>query len=201
MKKPLLIAIVAVAALSMAAGAWLAQDRSESPTTLSATVLPEPRPLPEFRLSDATGAQFGPSQLRGGWTLMFFGFTNCPDICPNTMGLMKRVKAELGPSRPFRFVFVSVDPQRDTPDKLGAYVQYFDADFVGVTGSSVELEKLSKALYVPYSVSPAADGGQYNVDHAAALVLINPDAATVAYFSPPHRFAEIVTDLRSLVRS
>jgi protein SCO1/2 len=198
-KNSVVIVIALVAALSLAAGAWLARRPATAPVVSSATVLPTPRPLPDFRLTDADGSEFGKSRLLGGWTLMFFGFTNCPDICPNTMGLLKLVKSQV--SHPLRVVFVSVDPQRDTPEKLSAYVKYFDADFIGVTGAEDELRKLASALYIPYSLTPPQAGGDYTVDHAGAVVLIDPQGAALAYFSPPHRPDDIVADLRSLTRS
>lgn len=166
----------------------------------AATVLDEPRPLPEVELVDANGEAFGRDGLTGGWHLLFFGFTNCPDVCPNTLGLLAGVEKQIEEqgARPPRVVFVSVDPRRDDPAKLRAYLDHFGGDFVGVTGPRAEIERLTQALYVPFSYVGDLESGDYTVDHSGALVLIDPRGRAVAYFTPPHDPAVLAADLRGL---
>jgi protein SCO1/2 len=198
-----LIVLVAVAAFALALGfglnAWRHTTSAPAMQARVATVLPAPRPLPEFALLDQDGRPFTRASLQGGWSLLFFGFTNCPDICPNTLGLLQAVKSRLGPGAP-RVVFVSVDPARDTPPVMKAYVAYFDPDFIGASGPEAELKKLADALYLPYALVPTGDGTQYQVEHSGGLVLVNAQAQAVAYFSPPLQVAPIVEDLRAIVK-
>jgi protein SCO1 len=168
-----------------------------------------PRPPPCCRshghYRPSPSSTFGPAQLQGHWSLLFFGFTRCPDICPNTLGLLQAVSAALRQedhpaADGLQVVFVSVDPRHDTPAALKSYVEYFDPAFLGVTGPEPELQKLTGGLYMPYTYVPVGQAGDYTVEHSGALVLLNPQAQAVAYFSPPLRAASIVDDLRRLLR-
>jgi protein SCO1 len=203
--------VVGLAAASLVLGvllwSWQQSRLAESrlPSPQAATVLPQPRALPAFALIDHRGQPFGPAQLQGHWSLLFFGFTRCPDICPNTLGLLQAVSAALRQedhpaADGLQVVFVSVDPRHDTPAALKSYVEYFDPAFLGVTGPEPELQKLTGGLYMPYTYVPVGQAGDYTVEHSGALVLLNPQAQAVAYFSPPLRAASIVDDLRRLLR-
>ena len=134
------IAVIAVAALWL--GVWLSlQDRGQPiPENMEATVLSEPRELKPFALKNHHNQDFGLAQLEGQWSFLFFGFTNCPDVCPATLHTMKSVWDKLptqpgDPAHP-RLIFVSVDPDRDDLPTLQEYVTYFHPDFVGVTGKA-----------------------------------------------------------------
>jgi protein SCO1/2 len=209
MNKVLLVIGFAAASLILGMLLWSWQQSrlasSRLPDAQAATVLPQPRSLPAFALADHQGRAFGPEQLRGHWSLLFFGFTRCPDICPNTLGLLQAVSAALRQedhpaADGLQVVFVSVDPRHDTPAALKSYVEYFDPAFIGVTGPEPELQKLTGGLYMPYTYVPVGQGSDYTVEHSGALVLLNPQAQVVAYFSPPLRAASIVDDLRRLLR-
>lgn len=202
--------VLGVAALSLVLGIslwmWQQSRLANAPQTpaQAATVLPQPRPVPDFSLTDHNGAAFGNAQLKNHWSLLFFGFTRCPDICPNTLGLLQAVNAALkteAPSSGFQVVFVSVDPKFDTTPVLKSYAEYFDPSFVAVSGPEQQLRQLTDSLYVPYSYVPTGNAGDYTVEHSGALVLLNPDGQAVAYFSPPHQVRPIVDDLRHLTRS
>lgn len=205
MRAPLIIVVAVAALLSLLLGVWFWQARQPSaPVTAAvATVLPAPRALPAFQFVDHQGQPFGPANLQGSWNLLFFGFTHCPDVCPNTLSLLQGVtqtlKQEASDAK-FRVVFISVDPQRDTPAVLKDYVEYFDPTFIAATGNDTELQKLTGALYMPY-VRVSGKGDQYLMEHSGALVLLNPQGQAVAYFSPPLQLRPIVDDLRSLLRS
>jgi protein SCO1/2 len=203
------ILILSLAALAFLSGVALWSWRGPGVTAPApaqhgaATLLPGPRAIPDFHLTDHREQGFGPAQLRGQWSLLFFGFTRCPDICPNTLGLLHAVNAELkraGGTDALRVVFISVDPAHDSPAALKNYVEYFDPAFIAVTGAEPELRKLTDALYVPFTYVPAGKDGDYTVEHSGALVLLNPRGQAVAYFSPPLQAGPIARDLRALLK-
>lgn len=161
-----------------------------------ATVFAEPRLLPEFELLDHTGAAFTRESLAGQWSLVFFGFTHCPDICPLTLqklALARRQIAGDGGVVP-EIVFVSVDPARDTSDAVAAYVSAFGEGIRGAVGDIDALNVLTTALGIFHDRPRNADGG-YSVEHSAAVVLIDDRARYHALFSAPHDVQSIVTDL------
>lgn len=161
-----------------------------------ATVLPEPMPLPDFSLLDQTAATFDRNAFRGHWSVVFFGFTHCPDICPATLQqlALARNAVRTGNTGEFpQIVFVSVDPDRDTVDVLASYVGHFGDDVTGVSGDIVELRKLTSAIGIYFEKTSA--GENYNVDHSAVVLVINPDAEFHALFSAPHAVDHFTHDL------
>jgi protein SCO1/2 len=151
---------------------------------------------------DASGQAFGPERLRGHWSLLFFGFLNCPDICPTTLATLAAAKAALASlpagERP-AILFVSVDPGRDTPELIGRYVAHFDPSFSGATGSREAIDALAAALGVAVMIGPPADDGSYAVDHSAAIFLVDPGARIAALFGTPHDADAIARDYRRIV--
>lgn len=203
MKRKYALAVVLAAALAGATTAWISLRRPGTPPVLEqATLFDAARPLPEFTLSDHTGRDFRRESLRGQWTLMFFGFTHCPDVCPTTLATLAEVRRQLT-DLPIGelpvVVLVSVDPARDTPEALGRYVAHFDPQFLGVTGRPVALEVLTHNLGVAVAIGPVSEDGNYTVDHTAAIFLIDPSAAFTAVFGSPHAADLIVRDYRSIV--
>jgi len=172
---------------------WL--PRPSAPVE-AATVFPEGLPVPDFALTDERGTPFTLEDLRGRYTWLFFGFTNCPDVCPLTLKILADARADvvarnaaLDPA----VVFVSVDPQRDTPERIGAYLDGFDSEFRGITGADAALEPLLTKLGV--TVEKHAHGGEnYNVVHNPHVYLIGPDATWIAVSSTPHVAATLATD-------
>jgi protein SCO1/2 len=162
-------------------------------TLVDATRLPEPMALPGFQLVDHTGAPVTRDRFNGDWQLVFFGFTNCPDVCPATLTQLaiakQRVEAD-GAAFP-EIVLVSVDPVRDTPDKLARYVSGFGD---GVTGISA----LTGPLGIYFARSGDLDGN-YSVDHSSVVLLINPSAEWQAVFSAPHTVDNFVHDVKILI--
>lgn len=197
---PKLVLGIALAALALGAGLfyWQEQSGATSGDLQVATVLDAPRPLPEFSLIDQDERPFVRADMQGRWHLLFFGFTHCPDICPNTLGQLAAVQRQLADER-LRIVFVSVDPGRDTPTKLRGYVRYFNPEFVGVTGTTQAIDGLTSALHVPYLLREPDAQGHYQVEHSAALVLTTPDSKVAAYLSPPFTTEQLVQDLRVLL--
>ena len=159
------------------------------PTDSVATVLPESRPLPEVTLTSHNGEQWTNKDLEGRWQFLFFGFTNCPDVCPTTLatlaGAMNRLQdVEIEPMP--EVVFVSVDPQRDTPKLMKRYVGHFSDDFLGVTGDRGEIDRLTQSLGISYKLYQPDSNGDYGVDHSAAILLIDPRGELRALWQSPH---------------
>lgn len=173
------------------AGCGLAPDPAQpTATPLPGTVLNPPRELADFTLIDHTGAPFGLDDLRGRVTLVFFGFTHCPDICPTTLAEFKQVKTQLGRSAgEVAFVFVSVDGARDTPERLAAYVSAFDPDFIGLTGDEAALRPVTAEFGVYYQAhAPASGSENYLVDHTASVFALDREgrlAIVFPYGTPP----------------
>lgn len=162
-----------------------------------ATVLPAPQPLPEFRLIDPEGIEKSKAMFEGGWHLLFFGFTHCPDVCPTTLATLNAAVGELDEGSPGSapgIVLVSVDPERDTPKKLGEYIAYFGPANQGLTGSEDAIRGLTEPLGIYFRKVDIEDG-DYTVDHSAAVLLINPEGEFHALFSGPHRVEDFVHDL------
>ena len=183
--------------------AHLARNRNAPLLPLEhATLYSEPPALPAFALVDTAGARFGPERLRGQWTFLFFGFVNCPDVCPTTLAMLadlrRRIAKESTRDVP-QVVLVSVDPGRDTPPLLGQYVAHFDPSFTGVTGSAAAIENLTRALGVAVIIGAPAADGSYSVDHTAAIFLVDPEGRVAALFNTPHEAATIARDYHRIV--
>lgn len=199
--------IILIAALAAGLGLWLGM-RAFAPPPVPAVTLqggmlfPHPRAVPDFTLQLADGATLSRVDLSGRWSIVFFGYTHCPDVCPTTLASFAQAWKKLEPPlrERLRFVFVSVDPQRDTPELLARYVTYFNKDFIGATGSDQVLQGLTRALGLVYAVGKAADGN-YTVDHSATVVIIDPHGREVGLLRPPFEVAGLVADLQALARS
>ena len=198
----LLIALFAGTAI--AAGLALALLHLGDPASpRAATVLPATQAVPAFELIDQDGAAVDESLFRGRWDLVFFGFTNCPDICPLTLQTLADARRRLqqeGQDPLPRIVFVSVDPERDSPEVVRSYVRHFGADTIGITGDTGEIEKLTSGLGIYFAKSPA-EGDSYSVDHSAVVLVVDPDGMLRAVFSMPRVADAFVTDLPLLMAS
>jgi protein SCO1 len=202
----ILIAIVAIvaAAVGVLLSRGLMTDAPLPQEAMTAgTLIQPPRPLPSIALIDQDEQAFDSSRFTHRWTLLFFGFTNCPDVCPATLTVLAQIEKQLQDlpegSRP-QVALISVDPQRDTPSQLKSYVKFFSPSFVGVTGSPENLEAFTRAMGVPVAIQQLGNGA-YTVDHSAAIFLIDPEGAMHALFSTPHDPAKIAQDYRRIVAS
>lgn len=200
----LLFAVVSIIALL--AGYWVAEawlDRTPDLTGLHGTRFSEPRTLQAFELVDHTGKPFTNEDLAGHWTFVFFGYTHCPDVCPTTLSVLNSVAHRLkAAGREAHFVFVSIDPERDSPERLAQYVAYFNGDFVGVTGSEQALADLTRQLGVVYMrVDSETSPDDYLVEHTASVLLFDPDGRLHAIFSAPLDAAEIDADFAMLTQA
>lgn len=166
------------------------------------TYLTPSRELPDFSLIDQRGQTFGAANLRGHWSLLFFGYTNCPDFCPTTLttlaAMQKRLRAAKSTVLP-QVVFVSVDAKRDTPAQMAQYVPYFDPKFIGLTGADQpSIEAVARKLGVGVVIQPTSDGN-YTVDHTAAIFVLNPDGRITAILTGPFSVAALQSDFQRVV--
>ena len=167
-------------------------------------VLPVPLELPEFHLVDQRGEAFGPDRLAGRWSLLFFGYSYCPDVCPMTLQTLAQVRRHMDAESQTQLVFVSVDPERDTPQRLAEYVAYFDPALLGVTGEPDQIAALSDAAGAFHRKAERDDGGDYLVDHTTSLFLVGPEVRVQAVLHEPEdpvAFVDLLKRLRSVERS
>jgi len=190
-----MLRVLVVALVVLVAAMFLLPRPGNSPLA-SATLLPEPLALPPVQLVDTAGNPADLDTFRGRFTLLFFGFTNCPDVCPLTLKVLADARAQLAgrfPNAVPQIVFVSVDPSRDTPAKIAAYLRNFDADFVGLSAEDARLAPLLKTLGV--TVQKHQHGGEnYTVVHNSTVYVIGPEAQLIAISSGPHEAATIAAD-------
>ncbi|BFT32001.1 SCO family protein [Alteromonas sp. D210916BOD_24] len=148
---------------------------------------PEPRALAPFELTDHQSNPFTRSSLMGQWSLVFVGYTFCPDICPTTMAELNAIYPQLqqiDSDMPIRVVFVSVDPKRDSISRLSEYVSYFNKEFIAITGEHKSLFPFVRNLGMMYAIAESTDNPNYLVDHSASVVLIDPEARVIGRFKP-----------------
>ncbi|MDH5786341.1 MAG: SCO family protein, partial [Chromatiales bacterium] len=171
------------------------------PAELASLLLPEAIVLQPFSLTDHNGNPLGLEQLKGQWTLLFFGYTHCPDVCPTTLGMLKgvamRLAAEPQPEKT-RFLFVSVDPKRDTTAHLADYIDYFHKDFIAASGERSEIDNFTRQLGAIYLFDGDTEGDEYHVNHSASVALIDPQGVWVARINPPHTVNQLHTDYLQL---
>jgi len=195
-----LVAIVAIGAGILSAR-WVLQRQAGAQMGIAtATVLSPPRPLPTLALVDQNSQPFDVARLRGRWSFVFFGFTSCPDVCPVTMTALAATSKQLATLpeqlRP-QVVMISIDPERDTPERLADYVKAFDPSFVGATGTKAEIDEFALRMGVAAAKRPI-EGGSYSVDHTTSVFLVDPDGALRALFSAPHVPQQIADDYRRI---
>ncbi|HEY7776402.1 MAG TPA: SCO family protein, partial [Kineobactrum sp.] len=164
-----------------------------------AFLLQTPRDMGDFRLTDHHGEVFDPARLEGQWTLIFFGFTYCPDICPTTMAFLNNFIQQLEGTEAAdtQVVMVSVDPARDSVEQLAGYVPFFNPEFIGVTGEFLDIHRFATALNTPFRKVPG-QGTDYLIDHSANVVLVNPRGDYHAFFKPPLDLAKMKVTYRSI---
>ncbi len=170
---------------------------------LGAVMRDQPEQVAAFSLLDQDGHAYTHQQLRGKWSLLFFGYTFCPDVCPVTMSKLGKLNEALRADTDFadrlQYLMVTVDPERDTPERLKQYVTYFDPGFMGLTGDLQGLYDFAIGLNAIFARVPVDEEGNYLMDHSANIVLINPQGEYVGFFKSPHVTANIAQALKSIV--
>ena len=192
------ISVVAVALAAAVAGAYIARTLSQPAIASleSGTLLPQPKVLADFDLVDTQGAAASPASLRTHPTLVFFGFTHCPDVCPTTLAMLASVQKQLAMPG-LKVALISVDPERDTPQQLGKYISSFGGDLIGLTGTPPEIVKASKSFGVA-AERVDLPGGDYTMDHSATIFALDSDARIVAVFTPPFNASTLSRDVARL---
>ena len=202
-KRNLIFAIGITAALI--SGVWFGQiffNQQEPASAPIRAIVPEtPRKLAIPALQQGNGSSFDMASLQGKWSLLFFGYTNCPDICPTTLNTVAQAKKKLKQAdKQFpQVVFISVDPERDNVKVLGDYVSYFDKDFIGATGEEKRLRAITVQMNSMFMVQPSENENEYQVGHSLNLILINPDVELVAVLRPPHSVETILEALKEVI--
>jgi protein SCO1 len=197
-------ALLVAAAILGAGGAFLWRQLSAPHIELATgTYFSPQRALPNFSLIDQHGEPFGRRNLDGQWSLMFFGYTNCPDFCPTTLATLavmeKNMRSARAAARP-RVVFMSVDAKRDTPQQLAKYVPLFDSEFIGVTAPDQKtIERVARELGVAVVITPTADGSSYTVDHSGAIFVIDPEGRIAAILTGPFTADALQADFQRIL--
>ena len=162
----------------------------QPPQLKQGTLLPSAKAIADFQLTDQHGKPFTRNNLVGKWSFAFFGYTHCPDVCPTSLSMLAQVMKKLEKDSTLdtlpQVIFVSVDPERDTPELLAQYLPYFNPDFIGVTGDPQQLLLLTRQLGIMYGKAPGDDADDYLVDHSASIILFDPDGNFLALFGMPH---------------
>lgn len=163
-------------------------------------LLPQSRAVPDLTFTDQDGQPVWMSQMKGKWTLLFFGYTFCPDICPTTLAQLRQIKSELPRDAvdKVRVVLVSVDPDRDTPQQLKQYLGYFDKQFLGLRAPVATLQKLANAVSIPY-IPADTSKPNYTVDHSGNLALLGPDGTQRGFIRAPLNGQKLAAQLPGLV--
>ncbi len=166
------------------------------PSLESGTSFPRPRALAEFDLVDTQGRKSSPASLSGHPSLVFFGFTHCPDVCPTTLAVLANVQKQVAMPG-LKVVLISVDPERDTPEQLGKYISSFGGDLIGLTGPAPEIVKTMRTFGVA-AARVDLPGGSYTMDHSATIFALDEGARIVAVFTPPFSAAPLARDVERL---
>ena len=192
--------IACALAIATLGGWWAARLIVPPPRAvalLHGTMLVPPRRLGSIDLVDQRGRQFTNQQLLGRWSVVYFGFTHCPVVCPTTMAVLKdfarRVAGLPASARP-QVILITVDPERDSPQELGRYVESFDPAFLGLTGKGGALD----AVAAEFSVAHGPAGPDGSMDHSTAIYLVDPQGALAAVFTSPHDAAALAEDYSRL---
>jgi protein SCO1/2 len=204
-------AYILIVAVAMGLGLWAAERfhggvPEAGPQLQAVNLFPQPRTLPDFALRQSDGTQLVPGELKGHWTLVFLGFTHCPDICPTTLMELAQAQRQWeaipASTRP-RVLFVSVDPERDDPDRIGEYAHGFHRDTLAATADIPALEGFARSVSMVFAKVPPPEGAradQYSVDHSATIAVLDPQARMAGVITPPFVPRAIAADLQALTR-
>ena len=200
---PLVLILLLALAAGLIAGFWMQRERVTI-DDINATVLEPANSIGDFELITHFGTSFTLDSLKGKWSLLFFGYTNCPDVCPTTLQTLTQVDKQISENttddHQMQVVFVSVDPERDTPERLAQYVPYFNQSFIGVTGKQTEINRLTQQLGILHLRVESNDDQNYLVDHTSSILLFNPNGELRALFSVPHKAKDIADDVLKIAQ-
>ncbi len=190
--KLLIPTMVVLAILAAGTGFYISliqsQNQLQQNPGIKGLFWPNIKQIQSFNAIDQQGNQFSIEQMNGKWSFVFFGYTHCPDVCPVTMSVMADTYKQLATiNNDLQIIFITVDPERDTTEKLSEYVSYFNEKFIGLGGDIEMINSLTRQIGVPYYHNKEGQTDNYPVDHSASIFLIDPMARMVAKLSPPHQ--------------
>ena len=163
-------------------------QKTMSPVYMKDIFWPNPKKITAFTMTDQYQKEFKPDNLKGHWTLMFFGYTNCPDFCPTTMAVLNAAFKNItktDTSKEVQIIFVTVDPERDSTTKIADYINHFNEKFIGLSGTQEQLDSLASQIGITYFYGPLAKDGGYDVSHTNSIFLLDPKARLISIFSHP----------------
>lgn len=190
--------LLGLIALGAGTGVYMYQSRQSSlaAENIDRLFWPDPKRIGAFTLIDQTGREFNLEDLKGRWSFLFFGYTFCPDICPVTMAVMNELHNRLsGDDDPpdIQTVFVTVDPRRDTTERLAEYLGHFNPGFIGLGGTPEQIDSLASQIGIVSLSHPPDENGDYLVDHTSSVFLLDPKARLVSLFSAPQDIDTLVS--------
>ncbi|MCW8957319.1 MAG: SCO family protein [Gammaproteobacteria bacterium] len=193
---------------SILVGAWFGystqnqdQDQIHKTPVIQGAILPKARAINNVQLRSVDNQLFTVDDFKDHWSIVFVGYTNCPDVCPNTLSVLSQVVKlmEEQDLLPPRVIFISIDPQRDKLDLIDQYVKYFNKKFIGISGDKKNLASITKQMSVVYAKAPGADGtisnDNYLMDHSSSLILLNPEGHVQSILSAPHTPMQIIDSI------
>ncbi|SUD82784.1 Sco1/SenC family protein [Stutzerimonas stutzeri] len=198
----ILVALVALV-IGLTVYRVLNSERQIDPTQMldaGIVILPQGRDMPKLTLTNQDGEPVQVDQLEGKWTLLFFGYTFCPDICPATLAELRQLRGQLPDEvrEQLRPVLVSVDPARDTPEQLKQYLEFFGEGFVGLTGTLDDIQTLANGVGIPF-IPGDTSRENYTVDHSGNLVIIGPDGRQHGFIRAPLKVQKLSQQLPALL--
>lgn len=201
MNRSILPVLLIVVAFGIGIAIGVARQTPVAVALSAGTLLTPPREIAPFSLQSLDDATLDNQDLRNQWTLVFFGFTHCPDVCPTTLQLLADVREQLDPAakRQLNIMLTTVDPARDDPETLATYASYFGEQITGVTGEATAIARFATDLGIVYKRIELKPDGEYTMDHSGAVLLVDPQAQLRAIFSPPLSRNAIAADLAQLI--
>jgi protein SCO1/2 len=197
------VGFVVLAFLALALGLYLSPKQSPSLSKLHGTALQNPREIEAFSLAGTNVPIFDNKALQGKWTMIFFGFTNCGYLCPTTMaelGKMYKILEQKEVKPLPQVLMISIDPERDSLDKLKDYVTSFDPHFYAARGDAKDIQKMTKELGVAYAKVNVPGQETYDIQHSGTVMLFNPKGKLSAFFTSPHQAALLAEDYTALTK-
>ena len=197
MKRPFLL----FAALTLLLLIGIGIFQLMQPPALRGTVIEPPKPMPNFTLQSVDGP-VSLSDFRGKIVVLYFGYTSCPDVCPTTLANLRRALNDLGEkAEEVQLVFVAVDWQKDTPERVASYLSAFHPSFVGLSGAQEQIDAVTKDFGIFYQINPPDESGYYTVDHTATTLVLDREGGLILTWRSGMTADEVLEDLKVLVRS
>lgn len=194
--------MIALAVLAAGTGFYISLKQSQQELKnpgIEGLFWPSPKQIQPFEMVDQAGHSFALEDIKSKWSFIFFGYTHCPDICPVTMSVMAETYQRLITEyKDLQIIFVTVDPERDTTEKLATYVSYFNEDFIGLGGNTDQVNSLTRQIGIAYYLNKQEAADNYLVDHSASVFLIDPKARMVGKLSPPHETEKIINQFKTI---